>query len=75
MYSDTFNIGCRLVKLNEKMHYFYMVNDVYKICVKKIIGPGSLIQVNAFVDLLSTELRIHKNNNFGLVIKFSFVVK
>jgi hypothetical protein len=35
-----------------------MKNDIYKAAMKLMIGPGGLIQGNAFVDLVSTNVKI-----------------
>jgi hypothetical protein len=37
------------------MHYLY--NDLYKMGVKLLIGPGGLILVNEFVDTVSTNVK------------------
>jgi hypothetical protein len=34
-----------------------MENEIYKMVVKLLIGPGGLIKVNAFVDLVSANVK------------------
>jgi hypothetical protein len=36
-----------------------MENDTHKLAVKLLIGPSGFIQFNAFVDLLSTNVKRH----------------
>ena len=53
MCDDILNIGSRLFNLNEKMHYLYMENDIYKMVLKLLKGPKGFLQFNAFVNLVS----------------------
>ena len=45
------------MNLNETMHYLFMEIDIYKTVVKVLIGPRGCIQIFAFIDIASTNVK------------------